>query len=37
MVIKGTHVSVFVAIMKGEHDDRLQWPFKAKIVVENID
>ena len=33
---KGTHVSVFVAVMKGEHDDQLQWPFKGKIVVEMV-
>ena len=33
---KGTHVSVFVSVMKGEHDDQLKWPFKAKIVVEMV-
>ena len=33
---KGTHVSVFVTVMKGEHDDQLQWPFKGKIVVEMV-
>ena len=30
----GTHVSVFVYILKGEHDDILQWPFKGTIVVQ---
>ena len=24
----GTHVSVFVTIMRGEHDDKLTWPFR---------
>ena len=33
---KGTHVSIFVAVMKGEHDDHLNWPFKGKIVVEMV-
>ena len=24
---KGTHVSVFVRLMRGEHDNYLKWPF----------
>lgn len=30
---KGTHVSVYVSIMKGENDDRLAWPLRAKFRV----
>ena len=33
---KGTHVSIFVAVMKGEQDEHLNWPFKGKIVVEMV-
>ena len=31
---KGTHISLFAALMKGEYDDSLQWPFEGNIVVE---
>ena len=31
---KGTHISLYAALMKGEHDDSLQWPFEGNIVVE---
>ena len=31
---KGTHVSVFVYLMKGEFDDHLKWPFSGEVVVE---
>ena len=31
---KGTHVSVYVYLMKGEFDDRLKWPFSGEVVVE---
>ena len=31
---KGTHVSVFVYLMRGEFDDDLQWPFCGDITVE---
>ena len=30
---KGTHVSVFVHLMKGENDDALTWPIEYKCVV----
>ena len=30
---KGTHVSVGVYLMKGEHDDILTWPFKCDITI----
>lgn len=28
---KGTHVSLFFVIMKGEYDPLLSWPFKHKV------
>ena len=31
---KGTHVSVYVGIMEGENDERLQWPFNGEITIE---
>ena len=30
---KGTHVSVFVRIMAGENDNRLQWPFMGDVNI----
>ena len=29
-----THVSVFVSLMRGEHDDKLTWPFCGDITVQ---
>ena len=31
---KGTHVSVFGCLMKGDYDDELNWPFTADVVVD---
>ena len=31
---KGTHMSVFVAICRGEFDDKLRWPFDGSITVQ---
>ena len=31
---KGTHVSVFVCLMKGEFDDDLKWPFSGEIAIQ---
>ena len=31
---EGTHVSVSACLMKGEHDQHLQWPFKGTITIE---
>ena len=31
---EGTHVSVFVCLMRGEFDDDLKWPFSGKITVQ---
>ena len=33
---KGTHVSVFVYMMKGEFDSHLKWPLKGEITVELV-
>ncbi|XP_018420158.1 PREDICTED: TNF receptor-associated factor 1 [Nanorana parkeri] len=34
---KGTHVSLFFAIMKGEYDALLPWPFKHKVTFMLLD
>ena len=31
---KGSHVSVFAYLMKGENDDHLPWPFTGTVTVE---
>ena len=31
---KGTHVSVFVCLMRGEFDDYLKWPFNGTVTVQ---
>ena len=33
-VNKGTHISIFVFLMRGDYDNNLQWPFEGDIVVE---
>ena len=30
---EGTHVSVYIHLMKGENDDILTWPFKCDITI----
>ena len=30
---KGTHVSVYINLMRGDNDDNLKWPFKGTIKV----
>ena len=30
---KGTHISVFVHLMRGEFDEQLKWPFRGEITV----
>ena len=30
---KGTHVSVFAFLMRGEFDDHLKWPFRGRVTV----
>ena len=32
--MEGTHVSVFVCLMKGEFDDDLTWPFNGDVVIQ---
>ena len=31
---KGTYVSVFVNLMKGEFDNQLKWPFRGSITIQ---
>ena len=31
---KGSHMSVFVNMMRGEFDDQLEWPFRGEIIVQ---
>lgn len=33
---KGSHVSVYIRIMRGEYDDRLLWPLRASVTVQLI-
>ena len=32
----GTHVSVSVNLMRGEHDDKLTWPFRGDITIKLV-
>ena len=32
----GTHLSVYVYLMKGEHDDKLTWPFRGDITIQLV-
>ena len=32
----GTHVSVFVHLMRGEYDDWLVWPFRGDITMQLV-
>ena len=34
---KGTHVSVYLHMMKGEFDDSLRWPFRGHITIQLVD
>ena len=31
---KGTHVSVYVFLMRGEFDDHLKWPFRGDVTIQ---
>lgn len=31
---KGTHISVYVHLMRGEFDDHLKWPFRGDIFIQ---
>ena len=35
-VAAGTHVSVYVYLMKGQYDDGLPWPFTANIMLQIV-
>ena len=30
---QGTHISFYIALMRGEHDAQLQWPFKKQVTL----
>ena len=30
----GTHLSMFVHLMRGEHDNKLNWPFQGDITIQ---
>ena len=30
---KGTHLSLFFVLMRGEYDALLEWPFRQKVIV----
>ena len=32
----GTHVSVFVYLMRGEYDSQLVWPFRGDITIQLV-
>ena len=32
----GTHVSMFVSLMRGEHDDKLTWPFRGVLTIQLV-
>ena len=34
---KGTHVSVYICLMRGEFDDHLKWPFRCVITSRLLD
>ena len=31
---RGSHVSVFVGLLKGEHDDQLGWPLELDVAID---
>ncbi|WP_371924877.1 hypothetical protein [Endozoicomonas sp. SCSIO W0465] len=33
----GTHVSLFIQVMKGEDDDHVAWPMQKKVIFEVLD
>ena len=34
---KGTHISIFFVVMRGEHDGLLRWPFRQKVTFMLLD
>ena len=33
---KGTHVSIYTNLMKGQFDDHLKWPFRRDITIQIV-
>lgn len=33
---KGTHLSIFMCMMKGLYDDELKWPFRGAITIQIV-
>ena len=33
---KGTHVSMFTYLMRGEFDSRLKWPFRGTVTIQLV-
>ena len=31
---EGTHVSCYICLMSGKHDDTLEWPFQGEVTIE---
>lgn len=31
---RGTHIAVFLSLMRGEFDDQLKWPFRGSITIQ---
>ena len=31
---EGTHISCYISLMSGEHDDILEWPFEGDVTIE---
>ena len=34
---EGTHISMYIYVMSGKHDDELEWPFKRSITIQLLD
>ena len=33
---RGTHISVYTCLLRGEFDSQLRWPFRGTIVIELV-
>ena len=33
---KGTHLSIYTHLMKGQFDDHLKWPFRGEITIQIV-
>ena len=34
---RGSHISVFFVVMRGEHDEELRWPFRQEVTIKLLD